>query len=130
MTPPDREDGLDDVWRALGNSFRRTLLDALRDHGPLTTGTLAEAVSENRFVVMQHLKVLREAGLVVVEERGRTSVNHLNTVPIERITQRWISGYAGNWASALVGLKSEVESTQAQARMELRTPARRRRVRS
>ncbi len=102
-------DDLDAVWRALANPHRRRLLDFLRER-PRTTGELAEALGENRFLVMQHLNLLREANLVTVEADGRRRINHLNSVPIQQIYERWVGKYQGDWASALVGLKRTVES--------------------
>jgi DNA-binding transcriptional ArsR family regulator len=103
-------DDLDAVWRALANPHRRRLLDFLRER-PRTTGELAEALGENRFLVMQHLNLLREANLVSVEADGRRRINHLNSVPIQQIYERWVGKYQGDWASALVGLKRTVESS-------------------
>ena len=103
---------LDHVWRALANPHRRRILDVLRDR-PCTTGDLAEAVGENRFLVMQHLALLREADLVSVEADGRRRINHLNPVPIRHIYERWVGKYQGDWAAALVGLKRTVEEKTA-----------------
>ena len=104
-------DDLDDVWRALANPNRRRILDVLRER-PRTTGELAEALDENRFLVMQHLNLLRAAGLVTVEAEGRQRINHLNPVPIQQIYERWVGKYQGDWAAALVGLKRSVEGSQ------------------
>ena len=101
-------DDLDHVWRALANPNRRRMLDLLRDR-PMTTGELAEAVGENRFVVMQHWALLREASLVTVIAEGRRRINFLNPIPIQHIYERWVGKYQGDWASALVGLKRTVE---------------------
>jgi DNA-binding transcriptional ArsR family regulator len=101
-------DDLDHVWRALANPNRRRMLDLLRDR-PMTTGELAEALGENRFVVMQHLALLREASLVTVIAEGRRRINFLNPIPIQHIYERWVGKYQGDWASALVGLKRTVE---------------------
>jgi|ERR1700674_5147844 len=101
-------DDLDHVWRALANLNRRRMLDLLRDR-PMTTGELAEALGENRFVVMQHLALLREASLVTVIAEGRRRINFLNPIPIQHIYERWVGKYQGDWASALVGLKRTVE---------------------
>lgn len=103
---------LDHVWRALANLHRRRILDVLRDK-PCTTGDLASALGENRFLVMQHLNLLREADLVVVEVDGRRRINHLNPVPIQHIYERWVGKYQGDWAAALVGLKRTVEHKSA-----------------
>lgn len=98
----------DAVWRALAHPMRRTVLDVLRG-GPLTTGELVDALGESRHAVMQHLAVLRDADLVLVEPQGRRRVNHLNPVPIQRIYERWVSRYETHWAAALVGLANTVE---------------------
>ena len=112
---------LDHVWRALANPTRRRMLDLLREE-PRTTGELAEAMGENRFVVMQHLTLLREARLVTVLADGRRRINFLNPVPIQHIYERWVGKYQGDWASALVGLKHTVEE-----RADSRTTIKRRR---
>ena len=104
-------DDLDEVWRALANPHRRRILDVLRAR-PRTTGELADTLGENRFLVMQHLNLLRGAGLVTVIAEGRVRINHLNPVPIQQIYERWVGKYQGDWASALVGLKRSVEAKQ------------------
>jgi DNA-binding transcriptional ArsR family regulator len=106
---PMNSNDLDPVWRALANPHRRRLLDLLRER-PRTTGELAEALGENRFLVMQHLNLLRESNLVAVEVDGRRRINHLNPVPIQQIYERWVGKYQGDWAAALVGLKRTVET--------------------
>jgi len=106
------DDPLEPVWRALSNYHRRKMLDMLRD-GPLTTGDLAAAFPElSRFAVMQHLGVLTEARLIVVQREGRHRFNYLNAVPIREIYERWVSRYEGHWASALLGLKRAVEQAE------------------
>jgi DNA-binding transcriptional ArsR family regulator len=102
-------DDLDEVWRALANPYRRRILDVLRER-PRSTGEISGVLKQNRFVVMQHLNLLRAAGLVTVEAEGRQRINHLNPVPIQQIYERWVGKYQGDWASALVGLKRSVEA--------------------
>lgn len=103
---------LDPVWRALAHPRRRRILDLLKDRS-LSTGELAETLGDNRFVVMQHLNLLREANLVLVEVQGRVRMNHLNPVPIQHIYERWVGTYEGHWAAALTGLKRNAESSHA-----------------
>lgn len=105
-------DDLDRVWRALASPHRRRILDLLRER-PRTTGEVEEALRENRFLVIQHLNLLREADLVSVEVDGRRRINHLNPVPIQHIYERWVGKYQGDWAAALVGLKHTVEAKVA-----------------
>lgn len=97
----------DAVFKALANGKRRQMLDALRDR-PLTTGALCERFSGmDRCTVMQHLKVLEDAGLVIARREGRERWNHLNALPIKDIHDRWISGYAGHAMNVLDALRGE-----------------------
>jgi DNA-binding transcriptional ArsR family regulator len=107
-TPPEQDD---DVWRALAHPQRRRILDVLRT-APRTTGEIVDAVGGGRHAVIQHLRVLRDADLVITEARGRRRINHLNPVPIGRIHERWVSRYEESWVAALVGLKSTVEERE------------------
>ena len=64
----------------------------------------------SRFGVMDHLRVLHEAGLVVVEPVGRSRVHHLNSVPIREVYQRWILPIAEAPADELLALKKVAEA--------------------
>ena len=106
MSNPEQ---LDRVFKALGHRVRRQMLDDLRDQ-PLTTGTLVEHFPElDRCTVMQHLKVLEEAELVIAVRRGRERWNHLNPLPIHDIHERWIGPHAADATARLARLKRELE---------------------
>lgn len=108
-----RTDDLDAVWKALANSTRRQILDVLVD-GPATTSQLSAAFAElSRFAIMQHLGVLEKAELVISHKQGRSRVSHLNPVPIQQISDRWISRYQRPLAEALIDLKASLESETA-----------------
>jgi DNA-binding transcriptional ArsR family regulator len=97
------------VFKALSDATRRALLDALRD-GPRTTGELCAKHPEmSRFGVMSHLKVLEEAGLVLVERESRTRWNHLNPVPFREVVARWVRPIAEAPADELIALRSAAE---------------------
>lgn len=99
----------DRVFKALAQPRRRQLLDLMKDR-PQTTGMLCEAFPEmDRCTVMQHLKVLEEADLVIVRREGRERWNHLNAMPIKQIHDRWISEYATHAVSILDRLKTDLE---------------------
>ena len=99
----------DVVFRALGNGTRRAILDTLRDQ-PLTTGALVALFRElDRCTVMQHLKVLETADLIIVERRGRERWNHLNPLPIHDIHERWIGPHAKRAVGMLAKLKRDLE---------------------
>lgn len=103
----DSKDDL--VFKALANGLRRQILDALKDE-PQTTGMLCLQFSSlDRCTVMQHLKVLEEAELVIVQREGRERWNHLNAMPIQAIHHRWISQYAGHAMSVLSALQQGLD---------------------
>ena len=100
----------DPIFKALAHRRRRDILDLLKEE-PRTTGALCEAFPEmDRCTVMQHLKVLEEADLVIARKEGRERWNHLNSLPIKQIHDRWISAYAGHALSILDRLKSDLDN--------------------
>lgn len=97
------------VFKALAHPRRRQLLDLMKD-APRTTGMLCEAFDDmDRCTVMQHLKVLEDAGLVVARREGRERWNHLDALPIKAIHDRWISDYAAHAISVIDRLKRDME---------------------
>jgi DNA-binding transcriptional ArsR family regulator len=100
----------DRVFKALASHIRRQILDDLKDQ-PLTTGTLCAHFPDlDRCTVMQHLKVLEDAGLVIAERRGRERWNHLDAIPIQDIHDRWIGPHAAAAAAKLARFKQAVET--------------------
>jgi DNA-binding transcriptional ArsR family regulator len=100
---------MDEVFKALADPTRRTLLDQLFEDDGQTLSALEERLPMTRFGVMKHLKVLEEAGLVTTKKRGREKLHFLNPVPIRLVYERWVSKYAEPWAAALTGLKHDLE---------------------
>ena len=99
----------DRVFKALASPVRRQILDDLKDQ-PLTTGTLCAHFHElDRCTVMQHLKVLEDAELVIAVRRGRERWNHLNPLPIHDIHERWIGPHAAGATARLAKLKRQLE---------------------
>jgi DNA-binding transcriptional ArsR family regulator len=99
----------DRIFRALSAATRRSILDLLKDD-PQTTGALcAQFPDLDRCTVMQHLKVLEEAELVIAQRKGRERWNHLNPLPIKHIHDRWIGPYAVHAVGLLDRLKTDLE---------------------
>lgn len=103
------EEAADDrVFRALANATRRRILDVLRD-APRTTGTLCEQFPElDRTTVLQHLRVLERADLVIGHKVGRERHLTLAPQPIKRIHDRWIGVYTRAAVDLLDRLGPEV----------------------
>ena len=98
------------VFKALAGKDRRLILDLLRD-APMTTGDIGKHLPHlDRTTVMQHLKVLESARLVVTRKEGRCRWNYLDVAPIQRIHERWISQYAAPSASFLSRIRDDLET--------------------
>ena len=105
----DAVEGQESFWRALANPWRRRILDLLRN-GPRTTGELDERLTQiSRYAVMQHLAVLTDAGLVLVERRGRQRFNHVNGTALRRSYDRWVDRYGDGLADEVVALGKHLE---------------------
>src|SRR5947207_2026384 len=102
---------MDEVFRALADPTRRSLLDDLFEQDGQTLGALEGRLPMTRFGVMKHLKVLEGAGLVVTRRRGREKLHFLNPVPIRQVHDRWIDKYTERRVSALLDLKKELEES-------------------
>ena len=103
-------DQYDAVFKALASPIRRQILDNLKDQ-PLTTGTLCTHFPDlDRCTVMQHLKVLEDAGLIIAERRGRERWNHLDAMPIQDIHDRWIGPHAAAASAQLARFKQRIEA--------------------
>src|SRR2546423_2360161 len=100
---------MDEVFKALADPTRRSILDRLFREDGQTLGALQGRFRMTRFGVMKHLKVLEEAGLVVTKRRGREKLHFLNAVPIRLVHDRWVSKYAEPWTAALTALKRSLE---------------------
>src|SRR5262249_22120768 len=101
--------GMDDVFKALADASRRTLLDRLRVRGGQTLSELCEGLDMSRQAVTKHLAILEEANLVAIQWRGREKLHYLNPIPIHEIAERWISKFERGRLRALTDLKKHLE---------------------
>jgi uncharacterized protein YndB with AHSA1/START domain/DNA-binding transcriptional ArsR family regulator len=101
----------DEVFRALADASRRTLLDRLFERDGQTLGELEAALPRmGRFGVMKHLRVLEAANLVTSRKVGRERHHYLNPVPIRRIHDRWLDRYRIRAADLLDDLRFTLET--------------------
>ncbi len=106
-----REENYDLVFKALGDSRRREILDLLKNRGR-TTGELCEHFKQlDRCTVMQHLSVLKKADLVISKREGRLRWNYINPLPIKELHDRWIGSYADAAVDLLARMKREIEES-------------------
>ncbi len=100
------------VWKALGDTSRRRLLDLLHAHPGQTLLDLCAPLQMSRQAVSKHLALLEEAGLVAVVWRGREKLHYLNPAPIHAITERWIGKFERDRVQAVAALKRRLEDDE------------------
>ena len=83
-----------DAFHAVADPTRRTMLERLLPSGTLrTAGELGADLGLTQPTISQHLKVLREAGLVSVREEGRCRIYQLRLAPLDSV-HRWVNHMA------------------------------------
>jgi DNA-binding transcriptional ArsR family regulator len=91
----------------LGDRTRRAIVAALAER-PRAVGDLADQLPVSRPAVSQHLKVLKQAGLVTERAEGTRRLYRLDPSGIEAMRNQ-LDSY---WNQALVGFKDVVERTE------------------
>lgn len=114
--------------QALADPIRRDILCRLRET-PLTAGAIAEAFPVSRPAVSRHLRVLREAGLVCVEESGRERVYRLQLEPLAQVEalitelRRPRDAVRGAWERRFMQLETEVYRVRGRREAAAAKPA-------
>jgi DNA-binding transcriptional ArsR family regulator len=107
MTPTatsTSSDSVDAVFAALVNPTRRELLRLLLDEGEQPVRQLASHFAMRRPSVSEHLKVLRDAGLVDQAKRGRERYYRLEVSPLMEVSE-WLSPYERFWRERMTSLR-------------------------
>jgi DNA-binding transcriptional ArsR family regulator len=100
----------DTVFRAISDPTRRAILDRLRA-GPANAGALAADFRSSRPAISRHLRVLRNARLVVDQAVGRERIYRIDPLPLQSVVG-WLEGYRAFWQSSLDQLKRNLEATR------------------
>ncbi len=96
-----------DVFAALADPTRLTIVDLLARRGELSATDISRAFSSSASAISQHLKVLREAGLVRVEKRAQSRIYYLETDTIVE-SERWLSFRVRQWNARLDSMESYI----------------------
>lgn len=96
-----------DAWALLGDASRRAIIERL-SAGPCTVGELAGDMPISRPAVSQHLKVLRDAGIVHGAARGRNRVYSMDAQRLERY-RRQLDQF---WSDALGALAASADQQE------------------
>jgi DNA-binding transcriptional ArsR family regulator len=96
-----------DAATAIADPIRRRVLELVRDE-ELPAGALAAQFAVSRPAVSRHLRVLREAGLVVERREGRRRLYRANLEPLAEL-RGWLDAY---WAGRLGALRNLAEKEE------------------
>ena len=97
------------MYDVLAAPQRRAILDLLRA-GPRHVGELVEQLQASQPTVSKQLRVLREAGLVVVRAQGQQRVYALDPRPLQEL-DAWLQPYRALWAGRLDALEAVLDAS-------------------
>lgn len=97
------------VFRAVSDPTRRQILELLRERD-CTVTELTGPFDISQPAVSQHLRVLREAGLVQVRKEGRHRVYRLDPLPLQAVFD-WAQYFEDFWRRGLADLGHELDRT-------------------
>jgi DNA-binding transcriptional ArsR family regulator len=101
---PDAEEIAEQVFVALADPTRRTILAELAAAGPATATDLADRLPITRQAIAKHLTLLAEAGLVTAEPGERRRVRfRVRSAPM-RVAQQFLAALARDWDGSLDAL--------------------------
>jgi DNA-binding transcriptional ArsR family regulator len=100
-----------DQFAALADPTRRAIFERLADH-PQAVGELAKGLPVSRPAVSQHLKVLKEARLVVDRREGNRSIYQVNPDGLS-VLRAYLDQF---WKRALAAYKAAVEQSAEEVR--------------
>lgn len=101
---------MDQVFKALADQSRRSLLNALRHHDGQTLSDLCLNMDMSRQAVSKHLNILIDANLIVPLKEGRFKKHYLNPIPIQQIADRWIDEFRSTQVNAIIHLKGSLKN--------------------
>ena len=96
---------VDEAWTALGDPSRRAIVECLAER-PRAVGELADRLPISRPAVSQHLRVLKEAGLVTDQVAGTRRIYRLDPAGVAALRDQ-LDTY---WNRALAGYQDAVAS--------------------
>ena len=107
--PPDVEAIAEQVFAALADPTRRTILATLAADGPTTATDLADRLPITRQAIAKHLALLAEAGLVTAEPGERRRVRYRVRPAPMQVAQQFLAALARDWDRSLDTLTAHLE---------------------
>jgi DNA-binding transcriptional ArsR family regulator len=106
-----------DAFNAVAEPRRRAIIDLLASRGALAVGAIVATLGLAQPTVSKHLAVLREVGIVTVEQVGQHRVYRLQPQEL-RTMYDWLKQYERLWTHQLDRIKQRAEHLQQQAKLK------------
>ncbi len=103
-----------DAFRAIGDPTRRAILDLLSER-ERSVSELVERFHISQPALSQHLRVLRDAGLVEPRKDGRRRVYRVEAAPL-RAVYDWVAHYERFWGEKLGALGRYLDGPKGKAK--------------
>ena len=101
---------MDLIWAALADPHRRAMLDVLRE-GPCPVGELSGALGLSQPMTSKHLRVLRDAGLVLVRKQAQQRIYAVSPRRMAEI-EAWLAPYRKLWNERLDALAEHLDQEE------------------
>lgn len=98
-----------DMFVALADPTRRTILELLASYGELPATAISQQFAVSPQAISQHLKVLREAGLVEMEKRAQKHIYRLNPQTLSQF-EAWVQNTRQRWSERFETLDRLLET--------------------
>jgi DNA-binding transcriptional ArsR family regulator len=106
-----------DKFSALADPTRRSILEMLAHHGPLSASEIGARFDVSPPAISQHLKALREAGLVQVEKRAQQRIYRINPSAVHEVVD-WARQLAQLWDQRFDALDQVLKAEMAKTQTE------------
>lgn len=102
------------VFKALADATRRSVLDRLHERNGLTLTELCAGIEMTRQSTTQHLDILEAANLISTVRRGREKLHYLNPIPLHEIQERWIDKFERPRLRTLSAIKRKAQESMTE----------------
>ncbi len=100
-----------DVFQAIADPTRREILNMIA-YKPLNVNTVAEKFDVSRTAIYKHIKILTEAGMVVMKQQGRERYCEAHLGQLKQVAD-WAEQYREVWNARLDSLEAYLEEIQS-----------------
>ena len=97
-----------DIFQAIADPTRRVMLSRLQ-FGEMKAGEIAEGFALSQPALSKHLRILREAGLVTVADRGRFRIYALDPDALRQVFD-WVQAFEAFWPNKLEALGTHLRN--------------------